>query len=119
MPPPPERPPVFTLLCELLDWTLERTATVPKCHRFTIGQRLDGFTLDALERCVEAIFAPPQAKRVPLAALNLLLEKLRIFWRITCGRGWISRQQMLFVAGKIDEIGRMTGGWLASLEKRK
>jgi len=117
--PAPERPPIFTLLCELLDWTLDRTASFPKSHRFTIGQRPDAFTLDALERCVESIYAAPPAKCAPLTALNLLLEKLRVFWRIVCGRGWISRQQMLFVAAKIDEIGRMTGGWLASMEKRK
>jgi hypothetical protein len=30
-------------------------------------------------------------------------------------RRWISQQQVLFVNGKIDEIGRMTGGWLKSL----
>ena len=90
----PEKPPVFTLISELLAWTLERTADFPKSHRFTIGQRLDNFTLDALERCLEAIYAAGAGKREPLVKLNLLLEKLRVFWRIVHQRGWISQQQL-------------------------
>jgi hypothetical protein len=114
-----EKPPVFTLLTEVLAWTLDRTASFPKSHRFTFGQRLDGFTLDALERCIEAIYSSAPAKKAPLTALNLLLEKMRVLWRITHGKGWLSQQQLFFVIGKIDEIGRMVGGWLATIEKRR
>ena len=113
----PEKPPVFTLISELLAWTLERTADFPKSHRFTIGQRLDNFTLDALERCLEAIYAAGAGKREPLVKLNLLLEKLRVFWRIVHQRGWISQQQLFFVIRKVDEIGRMTGAWLKALRQ--
>ena len=112
-----EKPPVFTHLTELLAWSLDRTASFPKSHRFTIGQRLDGFTLDALERCIEAIYSAPRAKKVYLIALNLLLEKLRIFWRIAWGKQWISQQQLFFVIAKVDEIGRMVGGWMKMKER--
>jgi hypothetical protein len=47
--------------------------------------------------------------------LNLLLEQLRILWRLVQDRDWISQQQLLFVSGRLDEIGRMTGGWLRQL----
>lgn len=114
-----EKPPVFTLLTELLAWTLDRTAGIPKSQRFTFGQRLDALTLDALELAIEAIYSPASHKVPPLRRLNLNLEKLRVFWRIVCDRGWIGQRQLFFVVAKIDEIGRMTGGWLASLDKRK
>jgi hypothetical protein len=53
-----------------------------------------------------------------LRELNLLLEQLRVLWRLVHDRRWISQQQLLFVNGRLDEIGRMTGGWLKSLEGR-
>lgn len=116
--PPQAKPPIFTLLSELTGWTLDRTASFPRSHRFTFGERIDRLTLDALERCLEAIYAPPSIKAESLRQLNLILEKLRVFWRIVCEKGWISQRQLLFVAGKIDEIGRMTGAWLQSVKGR-
>jgi hypothetical protein len=69
---------------------------LPKSARFTFGQRLDNLTLDAL---------------------NLLLEQLRVLWRLVEQRGWISQQQLLFANGRLGEIGRMTGGWLKQVER--
>jgi hypothetical protein len=111
----PDKPPVYTCLSELLGWTIDRTASFPKSHRFTVGQRIDNLTLDAMEACITAIFRSKSTKAEPLHSLNLMLEKLCVLWRIACDRGWISQGQSLHAAGKIDEIGRMTGGWIASL----
>ena len=115
----PTRPPVYPLLTDLIGWTLDRTAGLPRSQRFTFGERVDRLTLDCLELTLEAIYSPPTAKAAPLRRVNLLLEKLRVFWRLICERGWISGQQLRFVAGKLDEIGRMVGGWLKSLSANK
>lgn len=113
----PTRPPVYTLLVDLTGWTLDRTASLPKSHRFTFGERVDRLTLDCLEGALEAIWAPPHAKGQPLRRVNLNLEKLRVFWRLIHERQWISAQQLLFVSQKLDEIGRMIGGWINSLDR--
>lgn len=115
---PINRPPVYGLLVELTGWTLDRTASLPKSHRFTFGERVDRLTLDCLELALEAIWSPPPAKAAPLRRLNLHLEKLRVFWRLICDRRWISQQQLLFVSQKLDEIGRMIGGWLKQVEQK-
>ena len=112
------RPPVYTLLVDLLGWSLDRTASLPRSQRFTFGERVDRLTLDCLERALEAIYSPPEKKAAPLREINLSLEKLRVFWRLICERGWISAQQLLFVTQKLDEIGRMIGGWLKQTERR-
>lgn len=106
------RPPVYTLTIEWLGWTLDRTASLPRSHRFTFGERVDRLTLDSLELVIEAIYTTRERKAAPLRELNLNLEKLRVLWRLICDRGWISQQQLLFANGRLDEIGRMTGGWL-------
>ena len=106
------RPPIHTALTELTGWTLDRSASLPKSHRFTFGQRLDNLTLDALMLATRAVFAARPQKPVLLHELNLLLEQLRVLWRLVHDRHWISQQQLLHVNTLIDEIGRMTGGWL-------
>jgi hypothetical protein len=98
---------------------LDRTADIPKSQRFTFGQRLDNLSLDALQRTIRAVRGrTTKQKLTDLAALDLLLEELRVLWRLVNERGWISRQQLVFVQGKLDEAGRMTGGWLRQLETK-
>jgi hypothetical protein len=104
-------PPILTVTEEFLGWTLDRTASIPKSQRHTFGQRLDLLTLEALERIITARY-DVRARPNELRALNLILEKLRVLWRIIHARQWISTQQLLFAARKIDEIGRMAGAWL-------
>jgi len=112
------RPPIYTLTVEWLGWTLDRTASLPRSHRFTFGERVDRLTLDCLELVIEAVFAAPDRKAAPLRRLNLNLEKLRVLWRLICDRRWISQQQLLFATQRLDEIGRMAGGWLKQMERR-
>ncbi len=110
-----DRPPIHTATAEWLGWTLDRTASLPKSARFTFGQRLDNLTLDALMLVTRAVFSPRPEKATLLRELNLLLEQLRVLWRLVEQRRWISQQQLLFANGRLDEIGRMTGGWLKQL----
>lgn len=114
--PKPDKPPIYTHLTELVGWTLQRTASIPKSQRFTFGQRLDNITLDTLLLAVRAIYGDRAQKRVCLAELNLRLEELRVLWRLVHDQRWISQQQLLFVNDQIDEIGKMTGGWLRQLQ---
>lgn len=114
---PTAQPPIQTCLAELLGWTLSRTADLPKSQRFTFGQRLDQTTLDTLELAVRALHLPARRKLPLLEDLNLQLEVLRVLWRIVHERGWISAQQLVFVIGRIDESGRMVGGWIRHLQR--
>ncbi|MEI6341467.1 MAG: four helix bundle protein [Verrucomicrobiota bacterium] len=112
---PASPPPLYTLLCELAGWTLDRTADIPKSHRFTVGQRLDSMSIDAMVLVVRALHVPKPRKAAHLEALNESLEVLRALWRLVHQRRWISAQQLVHVIGRIDEAGRMTGGWLRHL----
>ena len=46
------------------------------------------------------------------AAVTLKLEELRVLWRLVQKRGWINLRQLDFVQTKLDETGRMVGGWI-------
>lgn len=114
-----DRPPIHTVTAAWLGWTLDRTAGLPKSARFTFGQRLDNLTLDALMLVTRTVFSPRAQKAALLRELNLLLEQLRVLWRLVQERHWISQQQLLFANARLDEIGRMIGGWLNSLAREK
>jgi len=104
-------PPIHTETLELIDWTLRRTADLPKSQRFTFGQRIDGLSLDAIELLTRARFSQASERGAYLDALNLKLELLRVLWRIVQKRGWISSRQLIHVIGRIDTIGKMAGAW--------
>lgn len=110
-------PPILTIIEEFLGWTLDRTADFPKSHRFTFGQRMDLLMLAAVEHTVAARY-DAWARPAELRALNLVLEKCRVLWRLVQARQWISQRQLLFAAQKLDEIGRMAGAWLKASEKK-
>ena len=111
------RPPLYTVFVDLVGWTLQRTADIPKSHRFSFGQRIDNRTLDGLGCVIRALYTPRARKRAELEELNLVLEELRVLWRLVNAQGWISQQQLVFVTDKIDEAGRMTGGWLRQIDR--
>jgi hypothetical protein len=107
------RPPLLTLLREVLGWTLDRTADIPKSQRFTFGQRLDGLTLEALLLVQRAAVTGDRGEKARhLAELSARLEQLNLLWELVQERRWISQQQLVFIAGKLAEAGRMTGGWI-------
>lgn len=110
MKPDRDRPPVYTVWEEFCGWTFDRTASIPKSQRFTFGQRVDSITLDILQLVIRAIHT--STKTGYLEDINLKLEELRVLWRLVQKRGWISLRQLNFAQSKLDEAGRMIGGWL-------
>lgn len=117
---PREYPPLYTVMESLVGWTMDRTADFPKSQRFTFGQRLDNLTLDALQFAVQAIRARQRTEKSRcLCEMDLVLEQMRVLWRLANARGWISRQQLVFVQGRVDEAGRMVGGWIKKLGSKE
>ena len=110
MKPDTKRPPIYTVWEEICGWTFDRTASIPKSQRFTFGQRLDAITLDVLQLLIRAIHS--REKSSMLDEINPKLEELRVLWRLVQKRGWINLRQLDFIQMKIDDAGRMVGGWI-------
>jgi hypothetical protein len=110
MKPDKNRPPIYTVWEEVCGWTFDRTASIPKSQRFTFGQRIDAITLDILLLVIRAIHRRDKIEY--LEEINLKLEELRVLWRLVQKRGWISLRQLDYIHFKLDESGRMVGGWL-------
>ena len=103
------RPPIYTRYYDLLGWLLDHTAKFPKNMRFGLVQKIEGIALGLLEYLIEAVYS---SERTGLyRVVNLELEKLRVFLRLSHDRGLLNADQLRYSVGEIDEIGRMWHGW--------
>ena len=101
--------PVFTRAYDFAGWVLDRTQKFPKSARFTFGQRIDNLALDILEDVVEARYSKNPSTVLQVA--NRRVSRLRVLMRLAADRHFLSLRQYHYAGEKIDEIGRMIGGW--------
>ena len=108
-----ENYPIFVKWIDILDWILDRTEKFPKSVRFTFSSRIAQYSLDVLEGIVEAIYT--KDRKHILENLNLYIEKLRVLFRISFKRRYISSAQFEYISLHLNETGRMIGGWKKGL----
>lgn len=101
--------PLFAHWYSTLDWILSAVERFPKNARFSLASRTADCGLEVMECIVEAIYSRNRSYLLDKA--NLSLEKLRVFFRISHDRRYISSGQYEHVMTAIDEAGRMAGGW--------
>ncbi|MBU3915144.1 diversity-generating retroelement protein Avd [bacterium] len=90
---------------------MDRSESFPKSVRFTLSSRLVNLSLDMIELIVEAIYSSPGNRHAIINRMNLKLEQLRVLIRIAMDRKYLSFRQYEFIAGEINETGKMLGGW--------
>ena len=95
----------------------EYYSTLPKVHRYTVGERIDTLFIEIIEEISGAEFLP-RDKKLPFVAvairkLNTLLLLLMILWETKSLRD----KKYVALATKIDEAGKMLGGWAGQLAK--
>ena len=87
----------------------------PKSQKFILGQRIENSATDILEWIIIANNVP---KKLPyLQKVSLELEKLRIFIRLSKDLKFLVFKRYDVLTEKIDEIGKMLGGWIKTTKK--
>jgi len=106
--------PIVKKIYELYrDFHLLRTK-VPKADRHTIFQRCDNLIIELLDDTLEASQHFKSQKLPALEKASRKLSFLRIFFRLMKDVGSISLKVYAAYEERIDEIGRMLGGWIRS-----
>jgi len=91
-------------------WLFPALEKLPKGVRFTFTTRMQGTALDILDGLVEARF---RRERLPvLREVNLRLERLRTLTRVAHGLRLLPHAAYRHASERIDEAGRMLGGWM-------
>ena len=89
---------------------------IPKGARFTIGARIENKFLYLLELLYLAYFTEKENKSQKIIECILILDTLKFLVQLAWEAKLISHKQYEEVALKLDEVGRMLGGWKKSLE---
>lgn len=85
---------------------------IPKTKRYTLWNRCEKAVLAILEGIIAAghYFGPKQLET--LQAMSIELDMLKVFVRLAKETRCIDSKQYLEIETKIQEIGKMLGGWI-------
>jgi len=110
-------PPLFILWYDFLKWLLEKTEKFPRKIRFSLSNRIDNLALDILEGIVEARYSGK--KKDILRRVDLFMERLRVLLRICHDLEHLDHKGYEFASKKINEAGKMVGGWRKQQGKKR
>jgi len=86
-----------------------------KGARYTIGARIENRFLDLLESSYAAYFAERDKKEAKISECILVTDTLKFLVSVAWEGKLISNKQCEDIATKLEEIGKMLGGWKKSL----
>jgi hypothetical protein len=89
---------------------------ISKGARYTIGSRIENRFLDLLELSYAAYFTDKEKKAEKIADCILLLDTLKFLVSVAWEGKLISNAHCESVSSKLEEIGRMFGGWKKNLD---
>jgi hypothetical protein len=102
---------------DLVLWLLPKVESFDRKHRFTVGERLTSSGLDLLTILVEAAYS--RDKSASLHEANRKINSTRYLLRLAKDLHLMSVESYRFSAEKLEEIGRMAGGWQKSAAQRQ
>jgi four helix bundle protein len=108
--------PIFNQTYELYKEIYRLRSTIPKSDRYAIWQKVENTTLEVLEGILVAIGLSKNEKSGILEEASKKLNMLRVFIRLSKDVKAIDNKKYTTLQEKLDEIGRMLGGWIKSLK---
>jgi len=92
---------------------------IAKGGRYTIGARIENKFLDLLEFTYVAYFSDKEQRLEKVKGCILILDTLKFLVGVAWEGKLISNKQCEEVAAKLEEVGKMFGGWKKNLENPK
>ena len=86
-----------------------------KGARYTIGERIENKFLDLLELSYNAYFSEKDTKAKKIGECILIADGLKFLISVAWEGKMISDKHCEDIAVKMDEVGKMFGGWKNSL----
>ncbi len=104
---------IFHKIYNLIRWFHPILNKFPKSEKYTLAQRIENNLLDILEGI---IISNNEIKKISLKKVNVDLDKLRVFLRLSKDFRFISISQYEQGLIQVEEIGRMVGGLLKKFD---
>ena len=91
---------------------------LPKEHRYTLGQKIDNLLTEIIEAISCASFLVLTEKQPYIKIAIRKTDAVKIFLLILWETKSLDDKKYLVISEKINEIGRMLGGWNGQLTKQ-
>lgn len=101
---------IFQKTYDLLLWSQPMLMKFPKGQQFILRQQIQNGLIDFLKLLVEA--NAKRDKKSTLFLASVELDKNRFLIRLAKDLKFISLKQYTAIMEKINEIGKMLGGWI-------
>ncbi len=112
---PPATIPIITHLTAAYKLWHSYLPNIPKDSRYTLGTKIDALFIETTEPIFIATYLSKEQKvpylRKAAAQLDLVKFFLQILWEIQA----LDNKKYIALSEKLDEIGRMLGGWIRQL----
>jgi len=89
----------------------------PKKDQYLLGKRCEEIILVFIEELVLAAGLPKEKKLHTLQKANAKFDVLKVLFRMARELKMIDNKKYLSLETKIQEIGKMLGGWIRSIQK--
>jgi len=90
---------------------------LPKAHRYSLGQKTDNLLAETIEAIVTAAFLQKQEKLPYVKRAIQKLDTAKIFLLILWETKSLNDKKYLALSIKLNEVGKMLGGWNGQLAK--
>jgi len=111
--------PIILKTYELYKLFYQYLELFPKKDKYVLGAKCEEYIGTILEILLEAGYLPREEKLPFIKKANNKFEILKIFVRMLKDLNVIDQKKYLTLQAIIQEIGKMFGGWLKSLDHRE
>jgi len=107
--------PLFQKLYDFYQLFYELLDHFPKKSRPVLGQKIERTILEALESVSVAAYSSNIEKNKSLTKTSFKIDFLKILIRLAYETKTIDQKKYILLEEKLQEIGRMLGGWIKSI----
>ena len=101
---------------EAYQFWLTLSRNFPRVERLGLGQKIEGAFLSVLESSFSSAYLPPEPKILLLGKTISKLDVLKFFCKLAWESRLIPTDKYTELSEKLEEIGRMLGGWRKGLQ---
>ena len=84
----------------------------PKHEKYTLGQKIENTILDILELSLKTVYSSKQEKLLLLKEIDVKVNLLKTLIKLVNEIRSLDDKKYLILQEKLQEIGRMIGGWI-------
>lgn len=104
--------PIMSKLFVIYEFTHKLIFKLPKFERYTLGEKTENIILETIEMIIIANGTSKYEKEKYLLKSNAKIEMLKLLYRIMLNCHIIEFKKYLEIEGYLQEIGKMTQGWI-------